>query len=71
MPEREVEEFLYRAAKRRWQEVAGSQLPAGEAVKDSEQVGPGPWQGRGRGGPGPPKSALGTKLCPHRRCTSW
>ncbi|XP_013012699.3 mesoderm induction early response protein 2 isoform X2 [Cavia porcellus] len=38
LPEREVEEFLYRAAKRRWQEVAGSQLPAGEAVKDSEQA---------------------------------
>ncbi|XP_005406105.1 PREDICTED: mesoderm induction early response protein 2 isoform X4 [Chinchilla lanigera] len=38
LPEREVEEFLYRAAKRRWQEVAGSQLPEGEAVKDSEQA---------------------------------
>lgn len=39
LPEREVEEFLYRAVKRRWQEMAGSQLPEGEAVKDSEQVG--------------------------------
>ncbi|KAM5237899.1 mesoderm induction early response protein 2 [Ctenodactylus gundi] len=38
LPEREVEEFLYRAAKRRWQEAAGSQLPEGEAVKDSEQA---------------------------------
>lgn len=46
LPEREVEEFLYRAAKRRWQEVAGSQLPEGEAVKDSEQVGP-VWGGEG------------------------
>ncbi|XP_046494303.1 mesoderm induction early response protein 2 [Equus quagga] len=39
LPEREVEEFLYRAVKRRWHEMAGSQLPEGEAVKDSEQVG--------------------------------
>ncbi|KAB1259379.1 Mesoderm induction early response protein 2 [Camelus dromedarius] len=39
LPEREVEEFLYRAVKRRWHEVAGSQLPEGETVKDSEQVG--------------------------------
>ncbi|XP_061046959.1 mesoderm induction early response protein 2 isoform X4 [Eubalaena glacialis] len=38
LPEREVEEFLYRAAKRRWHEVAESQLPEGEAVKDSEQA---------------------------------
>ncbi|XP_074207516.1 mesoderm induction early response protein 2 isoform X1 [Camelus bactrianus] len=38
LPEREVEEFLYRAVKRRWHEVAGSQLPEGETVKDSEQA---------------------------------
>ncbi|XP_059775038.1 mesoderm induction early response protein 2 isoform X3 [Balaenoptera ricei] len=38
LPEREVEEFLYRAVKRRWHEVAESQLPEGEAVKDSEQA---------------------------------
>lgn len=34
-----MEEFLYRAVKRRWHEVAGPQLPDGEAVRDSEQVG--------------------------------
>lgn len=39
-----MEEFLYRAVKRRWHEMAGSQLPEGEAVKDSEQVGC-PWGG--------------------------
>ncbi|XP_068393571.1 mesoderm induction early response protein 2 isoform X1 [Eschrichtius robustus] len=50
LPEREVEEFLYRAAKRRWLEVAESQLPVGEAVKDSEQVGgPGGGAAVGRG----------------------
>ncbi|XP_034852863.1 mesoderm induction early response protein 2 isoform X3 [Mirounga leonina] len=38
LPEREVEEFLYRAVKRRWHEMAGSQLPEGESVKDSEQA---------------------------------
>ncbi|XP_074193440.1 mesoderm induction early response protein 2 isoform X1 [Rhinolophus sinicus] len=38
LPEREVEEFLYRAVKRRWHEMAGSQLPEGEMVKDSEQA---------------------------------
>ncbi|XP_036898157.1 mesoderm induction early response protein 2 isoform X1 [Sturnira hondurensis] len=38
LPEREVEEFLYRAVKRRWHETAGSQLPEGETVKDSEQA---------------------------------
>ncbi|XP_040846375.1 mesoderm induction early response protein 2 isoform X2 [Ochotona curzoniae] len=38
LPETEVEEFLYRAVKRRWQEVAGPQLPAGEPVRDSEQA---------------------------------
>lgn len=38
LPEREVEEFLYRAVKRRWQEMAGSQIPEGEVVKDSEQA---------------------------------
>ncbi|XP_059775037.1 mesoderm induction early response protein 2 isoform X2 [Balaenoptera ricei] len=50
LPEREVEEFLYRAVKRRWHEVAESQLPEGEAVKDSEQVGgPGSGAAVGRG----------------------
>ncbi|KAM4887904.1 mesoderm induction early response protein 2 isoform 2-T2 [Thomomys bottae] len=38
LPEREVEEFLYRAVKRRWHEMAGPQLPEGEPVKDSEQA---------------------------------
>ncbi|KAL1783173.1 mesoderm induction early response protein 2 isoform X1 [Sigmodon hispidus] len=38
LPEREVEEFLYRAVKRRWQETAGPQIPEGEVVKDSEQA---------------------------------
>ncbi|XP_011373549.1 mesoderm induction early response protein 2 [Pteropus vampyrus] len=38
LPEREVEEFLYRAVTRRWHEMPGSQLPAGETVKDSEQA---------------------------------
>ncbi|XP_008835447.1 mesoderm induction early response protein 2 isoform X2 [Nannospalax galili] len=38
LPEREVEEFLYRAVKRRWQETASPQLPEGEVVKDSEQA---------------------------------
>ncbi|XP_067590695.1 mesoderm induction early response protein 2 isoform X1 [Pseudorca crassidens] len=50
LPEGAVEEFLYRAAKRRWREVAESQLPEGEAVKDSEQVGgPGGGGAMGRG----------------------
>lgn len=43
LPEREVEEFLYRAVKRRWQEMAGPQVPEGEVVKDSEQVGATRW----------------------------
>lgn len=43
LPEREVEEFLYRAVKRRWQEMAGPQVPEGEVVKDSEQVGAAHW----------------------------
>lgn len=43
LPEREVEEFLYRAVKRRWQEMAGPQIPEGEVVKDSEQVGVTRW----------------------------
>ncbi|KAG8519211.1 LOW QUALITY PROTEIN: Mesoderm induction early response protein 2, partial [Galemys pyrenaicus] len=51
LPEREVEEFLYRAVKRRWQEMAG-QLPEGEMVKDSEQVGSGPGQQARRRGVG-------------------
>ncbi|XP_032127947.1 mesoderm induction early response protein 2 isoform X2 [Sapajus apella] len=38
LPEREVEEFLYRAVKRQWHETAGPQLPEGETVKDSEQA---------------------------------
>ncbi|XP_028627590.1 mesoderm induction early response protein 2 isoform X4 [Grammomys surdaster] len=38
LPEQEVEEFLYRAVKRRWQEMAGPQVPEGEVVKDSEQA---------------------------------
>ncbi|KAM6236205.1 mesoderm induction early response protein 2 isoform 3-T3 [Porphyrio hochstetteri] len=38
LPEREVEEFLYRAVKRRWDELASSSLPEGEMVKDNEQA---------------------------------
>ncbi|XP_054982416.1 mesoderm induction early response protein 2 isoform X5 [Sorex araneus] len=38
LPEKEVEEFLYRAVKRRWHEMSGSQVPEGETVKDSEQA---------------------------------
>lgn len=38
LPEREVEEFLYRAVKRRWDELSSSSLPEGEMVKDNEQV---------------------------------
>ncbi|XP_042638715.1 mesoderm induction early response protein 2 [Orycteropus afer afer] len=38
LPEREVEEFLYRAVTRTWDEAAGPQLPDGETVKDSEQA---------------------------------
>lgn len=38
LPEREVEEFLYRAVKRRWDELSSSSLPEGEVVKDNEQV---------------------------------
>ncbi|KAM6395845.1 mesoderm induction early response protein 2 isoform 3-T3 [Rhynochetos jubatus] len=38
LPEREVEEFLYRAEKRRWDEVASSSLLEGETVKDNEQA---------------------------------
>uniref|UniRef100_A0A8D2NHY6 Mesoderm induction early response protein 2 n=1 Tax=Zonotrichia albicollis TaxID=44394 RepID=A0A8D2NHY6_ZONAL len=38
LPEREVEEFLYRAVKRQWDELAGSSLPEGEVVKDNEQA---------------------------------
>ncbi|XP_071583538.1 mesoderm induction early response protein 2 isoform X1 [Heliangelus exortis] len=38
LPEREVEEFLYRAVKRRWDELSGSSLPEGEMVKDNEQA---------------------------------
>ncbi|XP_068775926.1 mesoderm induction early response protein 2 isoform X4 [Struthio camelus] len=37
LPEREVEEFLYRAVKRRWDELS-STLPEGEMVKDNEQA---------------------------------
>lgn len=38
LPERDVEEFLYRAVKRRWDELSSSSLPEGEMVKDNEQV---------------------------------
>ncbi|KFQ09492.1 Mesoderm induction early response protein 2, partial [Leptosomus discolor] len=38
LPEREVEEFLYRAVKRRWDELLSSSLPEGEVVKDNEQA---------------------------------
>ncbi|XP_053151054.1 mesoderm induction early response protein 2 isoform X4 [Hemicordylus capensis] len=38
LPEREVEEFLYRAIKRRWDEVSNASLPEGEVVKDNEQA---------------------------------
>uniref|UniRef100_A0A8D0GWK7 MIER family member 2 n=1 Tax=Sphenodon punctatus TaxID=8508 RepID=A0A8D0GWK7_SPHPU len=38
LPEREVEEFLYRAIKRRWDEVSSASLPEGEMVKDNEQA---------------------------------
>ncbi|XP_063002983.1 mesoderm induction early response protein 2 [Elgaria multicarinata webbii] len=38
LPEREVEEFLYRAIKRRWDEVSIASLPEGETVKDNEQA---------------------------------
>ncbi|XP_033926620.1 mesoderm induction early response protein 2 isoform X6 [Melopsittacus undulatus] len=38
LPEREVEEFLYRAVKRQWDELSSSSLPEGEMVKDNEQA---------------------------------
>ncbi|XP_074933419.1 mesoderm induction early response protein 2 isoform X2 [Phalacrocorax aristotelis] len=38
LPEREVEEFLYRAVKRRWDELSSISLPEGEMVKDNEQA---------------------------------
>ncbi|XP_052657306.1 mesoderm induction early response protein 2 isoform X3 [Harpia harpyja] len=38
LPERDVEEFLYRAVKRRWDELSSSSLPEGEMVKDNEQA---------------------------------
>ncbi|XP_074834489.1 mesoderm induction early response protein 2 isoform X5 [Carettochelys insculpta] len=38
LPEREVEEFLYRAVKRRWDEFSSASLPEGEVVKDNEQA---------------------------------
>uniref|UniRef100_A0A8B9STQ7 MIER family member 2 n=1 Tax=Anas platyrhynchos TaxID=8839 RepID=A0A8B9STQ7_ANAPL len=38
LPEREVEEFLYCAVKRRWDELSSSSLPEGEMVKDNEQA---------------------------------
>ncbi|NXW61480.1 MIER2 protein, partial [Eurystomus gularis] len=38
LPEREVEEFLYRAVKRRWDELSSSSMPEGEVVKDNEQA---------------------------------
>ncbi|XP_025052224.1 mesoderm induction early response protein 2 isoform X3 [Alligator sinensis] len=38
LPEKEVEEFLYRAVKRQWDELASISLPEGEMVKDNEQA---------------------------------
>uniref|UniRef100_A0A8C8RTP3 MIER family member 2 n=1 Tax=Pelusios castaneus TaxID=367368 RepID=A0A8C8RTP3_9SAUR len=38
LPETEVEEFLYRAVKRKWDEVSCPSLPEGEMVKDNEQA---------------------------------
>ncbi|KFQ56884.1 Mesoderm induction early response protein 2, partial [Nestor notabilis] len=38
LPERDVEEFLYRAVKRQWDELSSSSLPEGEMVKDNEQA---------------------------------
>ncbi|XP_072775497.1 mesoderm induction early response protein 2 isoform X1 [Taeniopygia guttata] len=38
LPEREVEEFLYRAVKRQWDELSSTSLPEGEVVKDNEQA---------------------------------
>ncbi|XP_034976631.1 mesoderm induction early response protein 2 isoform X2 [Zootoca vivipara] len=38
LPEREVEEFLYRAIKRRWDEVSNASLAEGDTVKDNEQA---------------------------------
>ncbi|XP_030074534.1 mesoderm induction early response protein 2 isoform X2 [Microcaecilia unicolor] len=38
LPEREVEEFLYKAAKQRWDEISRESLPKGDRVKDSEQA---------------------------------
>uniref|UniRef100_A0A8C3U885 MIER family member 2 n=1 Tax=Catharus ustulatus TaxID=91951 RepID=A0A8C3U885_CATUS len=38
LPEREVEEFLYRAVKRQWDELSAGSLPEGEVVKDNEQA---------------------------------
>ncbi|KAL7993004.1 hypothetical protein Chor_017260 [Crotalus horridus] len=38
LPEKEVEEFLFRAIRRRWDEVSNARFPEGEMVKDNEQV---------------------------------
>ncbi|XP_074061016.1 mesoderm induction early response protein 2 isoform X7 [Macrotis lagotis] len=38
LPEGEVEEFLYRAVNRQWDEMATSQIPVGITVKDNEQA---------------------------------
>ncbi|XP_069504217.1 mesoderm induction early response protein 2 isoform X2 [Ambystoma mexicanum] len=38
LPEQEVEEFLYRAGKRKWDEVCNESPPEGELVKDNEQA---------------------------------
>ncbi|XP_042335658.1 mesoderm induction early response protein 2 isoform X3 [Sceloporus undulatus] len=38
LPEQDVEEFLYRAIKRRRDEVSNASLPEGEMVKDNEQA---------------------------------
>ncbi|XP_027715621.1 mesoderm induction early response protein 2 isoform X2 [Vombatus ursinus] len=38
LPEGEIEEFLYRAVNRQWDEMATSQIPVGVTVKDNEQA---------------------------------
>ncbi|KAM9102363.1 mesoderm induction early response protein 2 isoform X1 [Sarcophilus harrisii] len=38
LPEGEVEEFLYRAVNRQWDEMTTSQIPVGVTVKDNEQA---------------------------------
>lgn len=62
LPEPEVEEFLYRAVKRRWNESTRVQVPEGETVKDSEQVGN---SGRGRRDPPSVACAWCPGSCPN------